>query len=175
MNVLGRFPDVRMRRMRRDDFSRRLMRENRLSVDDLIYPIFVIEGAGRTEAVASMPGVERVTIDRLLPIAEDCVALGIPVVALFPVIDPMIKTPDGIEACNPDGLVPRAVSALKARFSALILFPRHAMSGPHCSPTLLARSWAWPGFHDMRCRGRIEALLPSSSVRSGRSNRRPAV
>jgi len=95
MKVLGQFPQVRMRRMRRDDFTRRLMRENRLSADDLIYPVFVMDGHGKTQAVPSMPGVERMTIDRLLPVAERCLKLKIPVMALFPVIDPALKTPDG--------------------------------------------------------------------------------
>ena len=119
MQILGQFPPVRMRRMRRDDFSRRLMRENSIGVDDLIYPVFVMEGERRREAVASMPGVERMTIDELLAVAEECVQLGIPVVALFPVIDPGLKTPDGREATNAHGLVPRAVIALKQRFPQL--------------------------------------------------------
>ncbi len=93
--------------MRRDDFTRRLMRENRLTADDLIYPVFVQEGANRTDAVPSMPGVERVTLDRLLPIAERCLELRIPVLALFPVIEPALKSHDGKEAANPRGLVPR--------------------------------------------------------------------
>lgn len=108
------FPVVRMRRMRRDAFSRRLMREHRLSVDDLIYPVFVLEGEGRVEAVPSMPGVSRVSIDRLLDVAAEAVALGIPALALFPVIDASGKTPGAEEAWNPEGLVPRAVRALKA-------------------------------------------------------------
>ncbi len=116
---MSMYPEARPRRMRRDDFSRRLMRENRLSTDDLIYPVFVTEGTQQREAVASMPGVERVSIDLLLGVAEECVALGIPVMALFPVIDPALKTPDGIEAANPDGLIPRTVRALKARFPEL--------------------------------------------------------
>jgi len=119
MQILGSFPSVRMRRMRRDEFSRRLMREHRLSVDDLIYPVFVLDGKNRREAVASMPGVERLSLDLLLPVAEECVRLGIPVMALFPVIEPSLKTPDGREATNPEGLVPRAVRALKARFPEL--------------------------------------------------------
>ncbi|MEW5881093.1 MAG: porphobilinogen synthase [Pseudomonadota bacterium] len=119
MQILGRFPSVRMRRMRRDDFSRRLMREHRLSVDDLIYPVFVLDGKGRREAVASMPGVERLSLDLLLPVAEECVQLGIPVMALFPVIEQSRKTPDGREATNPEGLVPRAVRELKLRFPEL--------------------------------------------------------
>jgi porphobilinogen synthase len=119
MQILGSFPSVRMRRMRRDDFSRRLMREHRLSVDDLIYPVFVLDGKGRREAVASMPGVERLSLDLLLPVAEECVQLGIPVLALFPVIEPSRKTPDGREATNPEGLVPRAVRELKTRFPEL--------------------------------------------------------
>ncbi|MCX8005356.1 MAG: porphobilinogen synthase, partial [Burkholderiaceae bacterium] len=117
--LLGSFPAVRMRRMRRDDFSRRLMREHRLSVDDLIYPVFVLDGRNRREAVASMPGVERLSVDQLLPVAEECVALGIPVLALFPVIDAHLKSPDGREATNPHGLVPRAVRELKDRFPEL--------------------------------------------------------
>jgi porphobilinogen synthase len=116
---LGRFPSVRMRRMRHDDFSRRLMREHQLSVDDLIYPVFVLDGKGKREAVDSMPGVERLSIDLLLPVAEECVKLGIPVLALFPVIESHLKTSDGAEATNPRGLVPRAVSALKERFPEL--------------------------------------------------------
>ncbi|MBN9427774.1 MAG: porphobilinogen synthase [Burkholderiales bacterium] len=108
-----------MRRLRRDDFTRRLVREHRLSADDLIYPVFILDGKGRTEAVPSMPGVERVSVDKLLPVAEDCVKLGIPVMALFPVIDPALKTPDGIAATNPEGLVPRAVAELKRRFPEL--------------------------------------------------------
>ena len=100
--------------MRKDAFSRALMRENTITVADLIYPVFILDGENRREAVPSMPGVERVSVDLLLPIAEDCVALGIPVMALFPVIDASLKTLDGIEAANPDGLVPRAVRALKA-------------------------------------------------------------
>jgi len=119
MDIYGSFPSVRMRRMRRDDFSRRLMRENVLTVDDLIYPVFVLDGTSRSEKVLSMPGVERVTIDRLLPVAEESVRLGIPVLALFPVVDAQLKTPDGREAFNPDGLVPRAVAQLKKRFPEL--------------------------------------------------------
>ncbi|MCX7892038.1 MAG: porphobilinogen synthase [Burkholderiales bacterium] len=119
MNVYGRFPSVRMRRMRRDDFSRRLMREHVLTANDLIYPVFVIDGSGRTEPVASMPGVERYTLDRLLPVAEDCLRQGVPVLALFPAIEQSLKTPDGREATNPDGLVPRIVAALKKRFPEL--------------------------------------------------------
>jgi len=119
MQILGQFPAVRMRRMRRDDFSRRLMREHVLTVDDLIYPVFVLEGNGRREAVASMPGVERLSVDALLPVAEECVKLGIPVMALFPVIDPTLKTAEGTEATNENGLVPRAVRALKQRFPEL--------------------------------------------------------
>jgi porphobilinogen synthase len=119
MNIRGRFPRVRMRRMRRDTFSRRLMREHQLSTDDLIYPVFVIDGKNRTEAIASMPGVERYTIDKLLPHAEHCAKLGIPAIAIFPAIDHKLKTADGREAVNPKGLVPRAVAALKKRFPEL--------------------------------------------------------
>jgi porphobilinogen synthase len=108
-----------MRRMRRDEFSRRLMRECVLTADDLIYPVFLLEGTRRVEKVASMPGIERMTIDRLLPVAEKCLALRIPVLALFPVIDQRLKTLDGREAYNPKGLVPRAVAQLKKRFPEL--------------------------------------------------------
>ena len=119
MNLYCQFPSVRMRRMRRDDFSRRLMRETVLTSDDLIYPVFVLDGKARTEKVDSMPGVGRMTIDKLLPVAEQCLELGIPVLALFPVIEQRLKTPDGREAFNPKGLVPRAVAALKKRFPEL--------------------------------------------------------
>ena len=119
MNVYGGFPAVRMRRMRRNEFSRRLMRESVLTADDLIYPVFVLDGKNRTEKVPSMPGVERMTIDRLLRVAETCVKLRIPVLALFPVVDQKLKTLDGREAYNPRGLVPRAVAQLKKRFPEL--------------------------------------------------------
>jgi porphobilinogen synthase len=119
MKIYGQFPAVRMRRMRRDDFSRRLMREHRLSPDDLIYPVFILDGKNRTEKVTSMPGVERLTVDRLIPLAEECVKLRIPVLALFPVIEQKLKTPDGREAFNAKGLVPRAAAALKQRFPGL--------------------------------------------------------
>jgi porphobilinogen synthase len=119
MKLLGQFPDVRMRRMRRDDFSRRLMREHHLGVDDLIYPVFVLDGNNRREDVGAMPGVQRLSLDLLLPVAEECVQLGIPVMALFPVIEGSLKTPDGREATNADGLVPRVVRALKQRFPDL--------------------------------------------------------
>lgn len=113
------YPFSRPRRLRRDPFTRDLVRENRLSPADLIYPVFVLDGSGRREAVGSMPGVERLSLDLLLPVAEDCVALGIPVMALFPVIDQSLKTPDGREALNPEGLVPRVVRELKKRFPQL--------------------------------------------------------
>src|SRR3954463_13133796 len=113
------YPHGRPRRLRRDDFTRNLVREHVLTAHDLIYPVFVLEGERRREPVASMPGVERVSLDLLLPVAEQCVALGIPVLALFPVIDAKLKTPDGREACNPEGLVPRVVQALKKEFPQL--------------------------------------------------------
>ena len=113
------YPANRPRRLRRDDFTRRLVRESTLSVDDLIYPVFVLEGQGRREAVASMPGVERLSLDLLLPVAEQCVQLGIPVMALFPVISQHLKTPAGDEAANPQGLVPTVVRELKKRFPDL--------------------------------------------------------
>ncbi|MDB5933170.1 MAG: porphobilinogen synthase [Massilia sp.] len=113
------YPSIRLRRMRRDPFSRALMRENTISASDLIYPVFILDGVGQRQQVASMPGVERVSVDLLLEVAQDCVTLGIPVLAIFPVIDASLKTYDGVEATNPDGLVPRAVKALKSRFPEL--------------------------------------------------------
>jgi porphobilinogen synthase len=113
------FPASRPRRLRRDEFSRAMVREHRLDPSDLILPVFVLAGQGRTQEVASMPGVSRHSVDRLLPIAEECVALGVPVLALFPVIDPALKTEDGREALNPEGLVPSAVRELKKRFPEL--------------------------------------------------------
>ena len=113
------FPANRPRRLRRDTFTRNLVREHHVTPHDLIYPVFVLDGAGRREAVASMPGVERLGLDLLLPVAGDCVELGIPVMALFPVIDASLKTPDGKEALNPDGLVPRVVRRLKQEFPDL--------------------------------------------------------
>src|SRR3979490_37675 len=110
MQVYGSFPAVRMRRMRRDEVSRRLMREHVLTADDLIYPVFILDGKSRTEKVASMPGVERMTVDKLLPAAEQCMKLRIPVLALFPVIEQRLKTADGREAFNPRGLVARATA-----------------------------------------------------------------
>ena len=119
MITKGVFPGTRMRRMRRDDFSRRLMREHTLTADDLIYPVFVLEGTGRTEAVASMPGVERMSLDRLLPVAEQALKLGVPALALFPVVDGSRKTSGAEEAWNPAGLVPTVVARLKAEFPEL--------------------------------------------------------
>ena len=119
MHVLGKFPRRRMRRLRHDDFSRRLVREHRLSADDLIYPVFVIEGENRSEAVPSMPGVERVSIDRLLKQAELCVQLDIPAIALFPVVDNRFRTADASESFNPDGLAARTIRAVKERFPEL--------------------------------------------------------
>ncbi|OGA44513.1 MAG: delta-aminolevulinic acid dehydratase [Betaproteobacteria bacterium RIFCSPLOWO2_12_FULL_63_13] len=119
MNVYGSYPGIRMRRMRRDEFSRRLMREHVLTSSDFIYPVFIIDGKGKTQAVPSMPGVSRLTLDKLLPVAERCLKYGVPAIALFPSIEPSLKTPDGREAINPKGLVPRAVAALKQRFPEL--------------------------------------------------------
>ena len=113
------YPAARMRRMRRDPFSRALMRENVVTASDLIYPVFILEGENQRQQVASMPGVERVSVDLLLQVAEECVALGIPMLALFPVVDASLKTYDGVEATNPEGLVPRAVRELKRRFPEL--------------------------------------------------------
>jgi porphobilinogen synthase len=119
MQVLGKFPQRRMRRLRRDDFSRRLVREHRLSADDFIYPVFVIEGENRSEPVPSMPGVERQTVDRVLIQAQRCVELRVPAIALFPVVDATRKSLDAREAYNPEGLVPRTIRALKTRFPEL--------------------------------------------------------
>ena len=118
-NSLLNFPAHRPRRMRRDDWSRRLMQENHLHASDLIYPVFLLEGSNQSQAVASMPGVNRVSLDLLFGVAEECVSLGIPVIALFPVIDASLKTPDGKESFNPNGLIPTAVRELKIRFPNL--------------------------------------------------------
>jgi porphobilinogen synthase len=113
------FPVTRPRRLRRDEFTRNLVREHSLTAHDLIYPVFILDGQGQRQAVASMPGVDRLSVDLLLPVAQECVDLGIPVMALFPVIDAKLKTPDGQEAWNPQGLVPRAVRELKKHFPGL--------------------------------------------------------
>jgi porphobilinogen synthase len=117
--ISGKFPATRPRRMRKDDFSRRLMREHVVTADDLIYPVFVLDGERRTEAVASMPGVQRQSIDVLLETAASCVALGIPALAVFPVVDQSLKSLDAAEAWHPNGLVPRTIKALKSRFPEL--------------------------------------------------------
>jgi porphobilinogen synthase len=113
------YPISRPRRLRRDAFTRSLVRETRLGPEDLILPVFILDGTRQRQDVASMPGVQRLSVDELLPVAEECVALGIPVMALFPVIEASLKTPDGREATNPEGLVPRAVRELKKRFPGL--------------------------------------------------------
>ncbi|WP_418318441.1 porphobilinogen synthase [Piscinibacter sakaiensis] len=113
------FPASRPRRLRRDPFTRDLVREHRLHAEDLILPVFVLDGHGIAQDVASMPGVQRVSLDRLLPIAEQCVELGIPVMALFPVIEPALKNENGDEACNANGLVPTVVREIKRRFPEL--------------------------------------------------------
>ena len=113
------FPHGRPRRLRRDSFTRNLVRENALTAHDLIYPVFVVEGQGQRVPIASMPGVERLSLDLLLPVAEACAKLEIPVMALFPVIDLSLKTYDGAEALNPEGLIPRTVRALKKEFPQL--------------------------------------------------------
>jgi porphobilinogen synthase len=113
------YPANRPRRLRRDAFTRNLVRENSLSPDDLILPVFLVDGQRQVQDVASMPGVQRRSLDGLFGVAEQCLTLGVPVMALFPVIDPALKTPDGREATNPDGLVPRAVRELKKRFPEL--------------------------------------------------------
>jgi porphobilinogen synthase len=144
MTVYAPYPLGRPRRLRRDTFTRNLVRENVLTPHDLIYPVFVVDGKQQRQSVASMPGVERLSLDLLLPVAEECVKLGIPVMALFPVIEQSLKTPDGREAFNPDGLVPRVVRALKKEFPelgvmtdvALDPFTSHGQDGlPSPEPT----------------------------------------
>jgi porphobilinogen synthase len=119
MTPFAPYPQGRPRRLRRDEFTRNLVREHALTAHDLIYPVFVLAGRNQRQAVASMPGVERLSLDLLLPVAEQCVALGIPALALFPVIEPSLKTADGREACNADGLVPQVVRELKRQFPQL--------------------------------------------------------
>ena len=119
MTPVSPFPLSRPRRLRRDAFTRALVRENRLHPSDFILPVFVLDGSGQTQDVSSMPGVQRHSIDRLYATAERCVEAGIPVMALFPVLDGSRKSEDGREALNPEGLVPRAVRALKDRFPTL--------------------------------------------------------
>ncbi len=119
MTHFAPFPLGRPRRLRRDSFTRNLVRENAVTAHDLIYPVFVVDGKQQREAVKSMPGVERLSLDLLLPVAEECVKLQIPVMALFPVIDPALKTPDGREAMNAEGLIPRVVRELKKQFPEL--------------------------------------------------------
>ncbi len=119
MQTLGQYPMVRMRRMRHDDFSRRLMRENVVTVNDLILPVFVQEGERTRSPIPTMPGVCRYTIDELLEVCGEMVDLGIPMVALFPHIEDSLKTPDGVEAANGDGLIPRTVKAIKEKYPML--------------------------------------------------------
>ena len=119
MQTLGQFPNVRMRRMRHDAFSRDLMRECVLTPSDFIYPVFVLEGKNKTEEVKSMPGVQRKTLDLLLKDAEQCVKLGVPVMAIFPVIEVSKKSLNASEAYHADGLVPRVVAELKKNFPDL--------------------------------------------------------
>ena len=119
MHTPAPYPANRPRRLRRDTFTRALVRENQLLASDLILPVFVLDGHGVTQEIKSMPGVQRLTLDRLFPVAEECVRLGIPVMALFPVLEPSLKTEDGREALNAKGLVPTVVRALKDRFPEL--------------------------------------------------------
>lgn len=119
MNFSQSFPSHRPRRLRRDAYTRALVREHTLSTSDLIYPVFVLDGNNLAQDVPSMPGVQRLSLDRLLPLAEECVRLKVPVMALFPVIDPQLKTPDGRAALDENGLVPRVVRELKSRFPEL--------------------------------------------------------
>ncbi|BBO59154.1 porphobilinogen synthase [Mycoavidus sp. B2-EB] len=116
---MSTYPIYRSRRMRANEFSRRLLREHVLTTNDLIYPVFIIEGHQVRQPVSSMPGVERLSLDLLLPVAQQCVELRIPVLALFPMIEPSLKTPDGLAATRADGLIPRAVRELKHRFPEL--------------------------------------------------------
>ena len=118
-HLLPPYPASRPRRLRRDAAIRALVREREVHARNLILPVFILDGHQQVQDVASMPGVQRLSVDQLLPVAEDCVKLGIPVLALFPVIDQALKTPDGREAANPEGLVPRVVRELKARFPQL--------------------------------------------------------
>jgi len=119
MTNYGQFPQKRMRRMRHDEFSRRLMRENCLLADDLIYPVFVLNGKNREEKIPSMPGITRLSADKLMRQAEKCLELGIPALAIFPVIDPEQKSLTATEALNPKGLVPQVVKKLKKSFPEL--------------------------------------------------------
>jgi porphobilinogen synthase len=119
MSLHAPYPHGRPRRLRRDAFTRNLVREHAVTPNDLIYPVFVLDGHKQRQAVASMPGVERMSLDLLLPVAEECMKLGVPALALFPVIDPSLKTSDGREAWNPKGLVPRVVASLKKEFPEL--------------------------------------------------------
>ena len=121
MNNFSPYPGTRMRRLRVDDATRRLVAQHRLSSDDFIYPVFVLDGQKRREPIASMPGVERLSLDLLFSKAEECVQLGIPVMALFPVIEQSLKSPNGQEALNDHGLVPKTVKALKSRFPELAI------------------------------------------------------
>ena len=130
--ITADFPAARPRRNRRDDFSRRLVQENTVSVNDFIYPVFVQEGQNSLQPVPSMPGVVRYSPDTILPVAEECVRLGIPVLSLFPSIDASLKTPDGIEACNPDGLIPRVIRSIKQEFPELGVLCDVAL-GPYTS------------------------------------------
>ncbi|HEY6381882.1 MAG TPA: porphobilinogen synthase, partial [Pseudolabrys sp.] len=119
MKVYGSYPSVRLRRMRHDEFSRRMICEHALTAADLIYPVFIVEGTNTEQPVPSMPGVARLSLDRLLHVAEEALELRIPTIALFPVVEPRLKTADGKEATNPDGLIPRVVTALKKQFPEL--------------------------------------------------------
>src|ERR1700709_1437252 len=131
------YPHHRPRRMRRDDFSRRLMRETLLTTNDLIYPVFIVEGSNVRQAVPSMPGVERVSVDLLMSVAEQCVELGVPVISLFPAIEPSLKTPDGREATSPVGFSQRALRELKKHFPELPE-PTDVALDPSYSPGLPA-------------------------------------
>ena len=115
----GQYPERRMRRLRRTAFLRDMVRESSLSSADFIYPVFILEGKNQRQSIASMPGIERVSVDLLLPVAEEMMEVGIPAIALFPVIENSLKTPSGEEAHNANGLVPRAVRELKKRFPDL--------------------------------------------------------
>ena len=140
----GGYPATRMRRMRHDGFSRRLMRETRLSPDDFIYPVFVLEGEGQREAVPSMPGVERLSIDLLVELAAELVALGIPALALFPVVNPDLKTEHGEESFNPANLVCRATTAIvEAGIDDFYLLDGGSANNPPGVPLLIAPPDGW--------------------------------
>jgi hypothetical protein len=163
MTPYAPYPLGRPRRLRRDEFTRNLVRENTLTAHDLIYPVFVVDGKAQRVPIASMPGVERLSLDLLLPVAEECVKLEIPVMALFPVIDQSLKDYEGSEALNPDGLIPRVVRALKKEFPQSGRHDRRG-AGPLHHP--------WPG-RPARQAPRGERLHPERRNRGHAGASRP--